>query len=103
MEDKLLTISIAAYNSACTIERTLSSIVNAEKYMPLLDVIVVNDGSTDDTERIARAFAERCPDSIRVISKANAGYGSTVNTAVDAAKGRYFKLLDSDDGMPPEL
>ena len=99
MEDKLLTISIAAYNSACTIERTLSSIVNAEKYMPLLDVIVVNDGSTDDTERIARAFAERCPDSIRVISKANAGYGSTVNTAVDAAKGRYFKLLDSDDSF----
>ena len=95
--DKLLTISIAAYNVSSYIADTLNSLIVDKDCLNALDIIVVNDGSKDDTLDIATNIAKNYPNSIRVIDKPNSGYGSTVNTSIEIAKGKYFRLLDGDD------
>lgn len=97
MEEKLLSISIASYNAQKTLERAVSSCIVADKKMlEKLDIIIVNDGSKDNTYQIAEDLKNKFL-SVRVVHKANGGYGSTVNAAINVAKGKYFKLLDADD------
>ena len=97
MNDKLLSISIASYNVEEYLEETLESLVLESSYMDRLEIIIVNDGSTDSTQEIAENFRRRYPDTVRIINKSNGGYGSTINEAVRASEGKYFKLLDGDD------
>ena len=99
---KLLTVSIAAYNVGGTLGRTLASLECSEKLMQMLDIIIVNDGSTDRTADIADDFRASHPGSVRVFNKANGGYGSTVNLSLSNAEGLYFKLLDGDDAFDTE-
>lgn len=68
-----------------------------ESLQALLDVIIIDDGSTDGTAALAQAFVQAHPGSFRLVSKVNGGYGSTLNTAVELASGRYFRTLDCDD------
>ena len=96
--EKLLTVSVAAYNGAATLQKALEScLVADESLQALLDVIIIDDGSTDDTAALAQAFVQAHPGSFRLVSKGNGGYGSTLNTAVELASGRYFRTLDCDD------
>lgn len=90
--EKLLTIVVPAYNSESTLERCLASL----EY-DWLEVIVVDDGSTDKTKEIAEKFAEKRGDVYRVISKKNGGHGSALNVGFKAAAGRYVGVIDSDD------
>ena len=62
-----------------------------------VEVLVVNDGSKDRSSEIAHSYADRYPDSIRVIDKPNGNYGSCINAALPQATGRYVKILDADD------
>ena len=97
MPEKLLSISIAAYNAEKTLEKAVSScIVNDNKQLEKLDIIIVNDGSKDGTHELAHNLKDKFP-CVRVIDKINGGYGSTVNAAIKIAEGKYFKLLDADD------
>ena len=100
--DKILTISIAAYNVAGYIRQTLDSLLTDERTLGLIDVLIINDGSSDDTSRIAHEYEKAHPGSFRVLDKENGGYGSTVNTGIAEAKGKYFKLLDGDDWFETE-
>ena len=93
---KILTISIAAYNVEQYIEQALDSLID-ERIIDDLEIFVVDDGGTDRTLEIAKRYAERYPDSIFPIHKDNGGYGSTINTSVKLATGKYFKQLDGDD------
>lgn len=95
--DKVLTISIAAYNVEKFLENTLDSFIIDDKYMDLIDVIVVSDGSEDGTVGIARQYVDKYPGTFRLIDKENGGYGSTINTSIPIAKGKYYKLVDGDD------
>ena len=95
---KLLTIAVPAYNVEKTLAATLESFC-IEDLLEQLDVIVVDDGSGDRTAEIARGFAARFPDSFRLVSKANGGHGSAVNTGIRLARGRYFKVVDGDDRL----
>lgn len=97
MEQKQLTVSVAAYNVAGTLRRCLDSLIGPDEMMARLEVIVVNDGSTDETVAMARTYAERYPQTFKVIDKANGGYGSTINASIACAHGKYFKQLDGDD------
>lgn len=92
---KVLTVSIAAYNVEDYLGDALESCLIANK--DLLDVIVVDDGSTDGTARIAQHYVDAYPNVFRLVSKANGGYGTTVNTSLELAQGTYFRLLDGDD------
>lgn len=97
MSNKILTISIAAYNVEDFLEETLKSLLGFKETIEKLDVIVVDDGSRDNSSDIAQRYADLYPESFRVIKKENGGHGSTLNTSVREAKGKYFKMLDGDD------
>ena len=89
----VLTISIAAYNVGAYLKEGLDSLKGVEG----LEVLIINDGSTDDTAQVAETFVESNPDVFRLVNKENGGYGSTVNRGVAEARGKYFKILDGDD------
>ncbi len=95
--EKVLTISIAAYNVSKFLEKTLDSLIIDDEHMDMMEVIIVNDGSKDDTSKKAHAYADKYPNTFKVIDKENGGYGSTVNASIEAATGKYYKLLDGDD------
>ncbi len=62
-----------------------------------VEIIIVDDGSTDDTASIADGYAEKYPSIVRVIHKENGGHGSAVNAGLEHASGLFFKVVDSDD------
>lgn len=93
---KILTISVAAYNAEKWLAKCLDSICIPE-IMEDIEVFIVNDGSTDRTGDIGKAYQSRYPDTIRLIEKENSGHGSTINIGIQKASGRYFKLVDADD------
>ncbi len=94
--EKILTISIAAYNVEEYLKDTLESLV-VPSIFGKLEVLIIDDGSTDNTCRVARKYADLYPDAFRIISKQNGGWGSTVNTGIKEARGKYFRQLDGDD------
>lgn len=98
---KTLTIGIPSYNVENYIAECLDSILLPE-LVDDLEVLVINDGSTDGTEAVAREYEKLFPETVRVISKENGGWGSGVNLAISEARGKYFKNLDSDDFVSPE-
>lgn len=98
---KVLSISVAAYNVKDYIKTALDSYVDfidREK----LEVLVINDGSTDDTAEIVQEYVEKYPETVRLITQKNAGPGSTVNTGIQNATGRYFRMIDGDDWVKTE-
>lgn len=100
MNNKILTLSIAAYNVEKFIEKTLNSCTSISKEaLEKLEILVVDDGSKDNTTYIAKSFESKFPQSIRCILKQNGGHGSTVNYSMSNAVGKYFMLLDGDDWM----
>lgn len=62
-----------------------------------IEVVIVNDGSRDRSLHIARQYAERFAQTVRVIDKPNGNYGSTINVALPTLQGEYVKILDADD------
>ncbi|MDD5915077.1 MAG: glycosyltransferase family A protein [Bacteroidales bacterium] len=94
--EKILSIIIPTYNMAALLPRCLDSLT-ASGVLDDLDILVVNDGSTDSSRAVAYSYAERYPQSIKVVDKKNGNYGSTINAALPLAVGEYVKVLDSDD------
>ncbi len=96
---KLLSIAVPCYNSAAFMEKNIRPLTSGGEEV---EIILVDDGSTDETGRIADRLSEEYPSVIRVIHKENGGHGSAVNAGIDAAQGVYFKVVDSDDHLDPE-
>lgn len=93
---KLLSIIIPTYNMESLLPRCLESLLVAQA-LERIEAIVVNDGSKDGSLSVAMRFREQYPDSVTVIDKPNGNYGSTINAALPVARGKYVKILDSDD------
>lgn len=93
---KLLTVAIPCYNSAEYMEHAIESALKGGEDV---EVIIVNDGSVDDTQEIAESYEKKYPDRVRAIQQENGGHGSAVNTGLANASGVYFKVLDSDDWL----
>lgn len=98
--EKQISIIIPTYNMEKYIGRCLDSLLIPE--IDAVDVIIVNDGSKDRSSEIAHHYADRFPDSIRVIDKPNGNYGSCINAALPVATGRYVRILDADDWFDTE-
>lgn len=91
---KLLTFTVPCYNSAAYMEKCVNSLLPGGDDV---EILIVDDGSTDDTAKIADRLEAEHPGIIRAIHKENGGHGSAVNTGIDHATGLYFKVVDSDD------
>ena len=100
---KILSISVAAYNLSDMIRDNLDSFVKApKKVLDKIEILVTNDGSTDDTEKIVKEYVKKFPNSVKLINQKNQGAGSTVNSGIKHATGKYFKMIDGDDWVETE-
>lgn len=91
---KLLTVTIPCYNSQEYMTHAIESALAGGEDM---EILIVDDGSSDDTLAIAQKYEKKYPTIVRAIHKENGGHGSAVNTGIANATGRFFKVLDSDD------
>lgn len=107
---KLLTIVVPVYKVEPYINKCLDSCmvyrtneqgekVLDENLMNQLEVIIVNDGTPDNSAKMSREYVKRFPQTFRQIDKENGGHGSVWNVGVKEAQGKYIKFLDSDDWL----
>ena len=96
---KLLTITVPCYNSQDYMKRCIDSLLPGGEDV---EIIIVDDGSTDETGAIADAYAKKYPSIVRVIHQENGGHGAGLNTGINHATGLYFKVVDSDDWVDLE-
>ncbi|HJE55778.1 MAG TPA: glycosyltransferase [Bifidobacterium pseudolongum subsp. globosum] len=98
MSEKLLTVVVAAYNCSATLNRIFEHLTACER-LDKLEVVIVNDGSKDDTSAVAHRYADQYPTWVRVVDKANGGHGSALSAGFRVAQGRYCRPLDGDDWL----
>ena len=97
---KLLTITVPCYNSEAYMEKCVDSLlVGGDR----VEIIIINDGSSDRTGEIADRYAEKYPNIVRVIHQENGGHGEGINQGLAHATGKYFKVVDSDDAMSEDF
>ena len=97
MEDdnmKVLSIAVPSYNSEAYMKKTIDHLVLGGDDV---EVLVIDDGSKDNTLAIAKEYESRFPGIVRAIHQENKGHGGAVNTGIREATGVYFKVCDSDD------
>ncbi len=97
---KILSVVVPCYNSADYMKNCIESlIVGGDK----IEIIIVDDGSTDKTAFIADGYAEKYPDIVKVIHQENGGHGEGINAGLKIATGKFFKVVDSDDKLSEEF
>ncbi len=96
---KYLTLTVPCYNSESYMKRCVDSLLAGGKDV---EIILVDDGSTDKTAEIADQYREKFPDIVKVVHKENGGHGSGVNKGMELARGIYYKVVDSDDWLDEE-
>lgn len=88
------------YNASTYLRQSLDSVTN--QTLTNIEVICINDGSTDNSLEIIREYAER-DSRIVIIDKPNSGYGDSMNRGLDIAKGKYIAILEPDDWYEPDM
>ncbi len=96
---KLLSIAIPSYNSQAYMAHAIKSLLPGGDEV---EILIVDDGSKDDTARIADDYERRYPGIVRAIHQENGGHGDAVMTGLKNATGLYFKVVDSDDWADDE-
>ena len=93
---KLITFTVPCYNSAAYMDHCITTLLTGGED---IEIILVDDGSKDETPVIADRYAEQYPDIVRVIHQPNGGHGEGVNQGLRNAQGVYYKVVDSDDWL----
>ena len=93
---KILTVAVPSYNVEHYLPDSLASYCAGE-IDDRLEVLIVDDGSTDDTALIAHEFEKLYPSIFKLVSKQNGGHGSAINAGIENASGKYFRVIDGDD------
>lgn len=96
---KYISFAIPCYNSEAYMSHAIESILPGGDDV---EIIIVNDGSKDNTSKIAHEYEQKYPNIIKVIDKENGGHGDAVNEGLKNASGKYFKVVDSDDWVKEE-
>ena len=94
---KLLSIIVPAYNVESYIAECIDSLIKNTAILEYLEIIVINDGSTDNTLKIIYSYINKYQQCLKIIDKENGGHGSGINKGVEIATGKYIKVLYSDD------
>ena len=101
-QGKWLSVIIPMYNAKPFIKKCLDSMILEEAEMNALEILVVDDGSTDDACVVVEKYVYQWPQTFRLLRKKNAGHGSAVNLGVSACTGKYLKIVDADDWVQKE-
>ncbi len=96
---KLLSVIIPVYKVEAYINKCLDSLLLSPDKMQQLEVIIINDGTPDNSAEMSREYVKRYPDTFRQIDKENGGHGSAWNVGLKEASGKYIRFLDSDDWL----
>lgn len=99
--DKIISFIIPSYNVERYLRTCLDSFLCPER-MNNIEVIIVNDGSSDATSSIAGTYVERFPNTFRLVNQENGGHGAAINSGSRAARGKYLKVIDADDWIVTE-
>jgi len=92
-----ITLAVPAYNEEKTISKTIKSLIEAEYPCEKKEIIIVNDGSKDQTSAVVEEIIKQNPEqNIKIISQKNQGKAAAVNKALDNAAGEYFSVIDAD-------
>ena len=100
MENKLLSVIVPVYNAEVFLGACLDSLIS-QTYRPL-EIILVNDGSTDSSLDICRTYAERY-ESVKVVTIKNSGAPAARNEGLKAAAGEYIGFADADDVLERDM
>jgi glycosyltransferase involved in cell wall biosynthesis len=100
MTAELVSTIIPVFNRAGMLRDAVASVL-AQTWRPI-EIVIVDDGSVDDTLHAANALAAEHPDIVRVLSQPNAGPGVARQTGLEASRGEFIQFLDSDDLLMPD-
>lgn len=93
-----LSVLVTIYNAEEYLEECITSLLSQS--LDEIEILCINDGSTDSTEEILARFKEKDP-RIVVVNKSNSGYGHNINLGMSMAQGEYVAIVDSDDYCDP--
>lgn len=98
---KTLSIIVPAYNVEKYLTKCLDSMV-VKEILSNIEVLIINDGSKDQTAVIAQEYCNKYPETFFLYNKENGGHGSGINYGIKYATGKYFKVVDGDDWLNTE-
>ena len=93
---KTLTFLIPCYNVAGCVRHCIESML-VDSFLDDIEILLINDGSQDNTLDILREYEQKYPTVVRVIDKQNGGWGTAINLGIREAQGKYIKEVDADD------
>ena len=93
--EKLISVIVPIYNVEKYLSKSLDSIIAAK--VDDMEILLINDGSTDSSDQIAKEYASNYPNLIRYIYQTNHGLGNVRNVGLKESKGKYIASIDSDD------
>ena len=96
---KLLSIAIPSYNSADYMRNCIDSLLPGGEEV---EILIIDDGSKDETPQIADEYAAKYPSIVRAVHQENGGHGEAVNAGLRHASGFFYKVVDSDDWVDPD-
>lgn len=97
MKEKIFSVIIPVYNVEEYLEQTVESIINQTVGFENIELILINDGSTDNSEKICLEYKDKYPDNVVYIKQENKGVSAARNNALKYVSGKYVNFLDSDD------
>lgn len=96
---KYITFAVPCYNSESYMSHCIDTLLTGGEDV---EILIINDGSKDNTKKIAEEYQKKYPNIIKAINKENGGHGSGVNKGLELASGLYYKVVDSDDWIDEE-
>ena len=96
-----LSIIIPVYNTEQTLGRCINSVLQSS--LNNFEIILINDGSTDNSANICESYKNSYPQQIQVIHQKNQGLSAARNAGLDISKGQYVTFIDSDDYISKDL
>ncbi|MCH5167073.1 MAG: glycosyltransferase [Erysipelotrichales bacterium] len=96
---KYISFVVPCFNSEAYMEKCIDSLLLGKDD---IEIIIIDDGSTDSTGKIADNYQKKYPNIVKAIHQKNGGHGEGINTGLKHAIGKYFKVVDSDDWVDPK-